>query len=250
MAEPLFISIMEVISLLCLVIVSVSLLRPHVRRKELPPLLMAIAYIITGIIVFLYLLDDLFNPSGNFLGLDNFFEKVPLLILPFSPVVMWLFKLEVFDGGLRNNLRKILIIGLGMTIHAILLILDVALPGTFEEILIGFQIGLVLVILSYVLGTYLLSLLSILSKYEDRTYRVRMQLLLLSLLAFISCIACAIISIVILNLFFIDPFVIEWMAWISITVSSILAFFSFSIPKVLQVRVGLIETESQDFKEK
>ena len=116
----LLIIIMEVLSLICLTIVSISLFRVFVQRKDRPPLLMGIAYSITDIIVALYLIDRLFTPPGDFLGLDLFFTKMPLLLLILSPSFMWLFKLEVFDDGIRANQLKVIIYSFFTSIHYIL----------------------------------------------------------------------------------------------------------------------------------
>ncbi|MFX1254617.1 MAG: hypothetical protein ACFFCZ_23600 [Promethearchaeota archaeon] len=235
--------IMEVLSLFCLTIVSISLFRVFVQRKERPPLLMGIAYLITDIIVVLYLIDRLFTPPGDFLGLDLFFTKMPLLLLILSPSFMWLFKLEVFDAGIRANQLKVILYSIFTAVYVILMVIDIIDPAEYTTEVIAVMIVLTIGLMTYALGTYLISLISILPKYEDRNYRVKSQFLLLSLLAYIFCIVWVIIITTLWNVLSVPGALdYDWIAWIGLSLSSILALFSFSIPKAIQIRLGLIES--------
>ncbi|MFX0091419.1 MAG: hypothetical protein ACFFBD_06615 [Candidatus Hodarchaeota archaeon] len=230
--------VLEIFSFTCLVIVSVSLLRLYNREKALPPLLMGLAYVNTSIVVLIIFIRDFLNLPYEFLFMENFFDTFPLMLVPLSPAFMWLFKLEVFDGGLRANRNKIIGYGLGLGLFTFLMMLEILIIDFTTELVI-FAVVLVLILVVYALGTYFYSLISILPKYEDRIYRVKTQLLLLSLLMFIFCITSLIISVIVLNVFNGDPLMYETIAWIGCTISSFLALFSFSIPKVIQAKLGL-----------
>ncbi|MFX0092003.1 MAG: hypothetical protein ACFFBD_09590 [Candidatus Hodarchaeota archaeon] len=248
MINPLVL-VLEGLSLFCLTVVSISLFLLYIQKKDLPPMLMGIAYSITGIIVSLYIIEGLFEPPTDFLGLNALFTKLPLLLLILGPSFMWLFKLEVFDDGIRANQLKVILYSFFTSIYIIVMVIDIIDPAEYTADLIAGIILLTIALMSYALGTYLISLMSILPKYENRNYRVKSQFLLLSLLAYIFCIGWVIIITALWNVFNVPGALdYDWVAWIGLALSSILAFFSFSIPKAIQIRLGLIESEIKSEK--
>ncbi|MFX0092485.1 MAG: hypothetical protein ACFFBD_12045 [Candidatus Hodarchaeota archaeon] len=151
MSNPV-VTILGVCAFICLGIVSFSLFRIYIRVKELPPLLMALAYSIITIVDIFFFVDYTFTPPPNFLGLYYLFNNFALLLLPLSPAFMWLFKLEVFDNGLRANQIRLVIYGVLTALYIFILalvILGVEFSVEFSLVIIILALGL----MSYALGT-------------------------------------------------------------------------------------------------
>ncbi|MFX0066957.1 MAG: hypothetical protein ACFFC7_32900 [Candidatus Hermodarchaeota archaeon] len=231
--------ILETFSLICLIIVSLSLLRVYFNQKELPALLMSLSYLTASLSVSIIFVRDLFSLPYRLLFIEDFFDTFPLMLVPFTTTFMWLFKLEVFNDGLRSNQRKIIVYGIGLAILTAFISLEMLfIDLTMEQYLIVF--GLASILLAYALGSYLYSLISILPEYEEKTYRVKTQFLLLSLILFVICLGFLLISLILLNILGEGDVVLyESIAWLFLAFSSIMALFSFRTPRFILRKLGL-----------